>query len=56
MPKAKPPVTFGYRIWSAMFTLTYPIISVFTFVLTLILSLLSGVSKGLVWLATRIKK
>ncbi|MCU0339006.1 MAG: hypothetical protein MUE30_03920 [Spirosomaceae bacterium] len=42
--------TLGYRIWSIGFAVFYPIISVFTFVFTALVQLLSGLSQGLVWL------
>ena len=39
----------GYMTFSIMFTLAYPFIAVFTFVISTLLALFSGVSKAMVW-------
>lgn len=50
MPKPQPKPTIGSRLWDVMFTLAYPIIAVFTFALTVLVSVFSGISQGIVWL------
>ncbi|MFN8354634.1 MAG: hypothetical protein U0Y10_09320 [Spirosomataceae bacterium] len=56
MPKSKPSGTFGYWLWTVLFAIAYPVISVFTFLFTAILSVFSVLSSGIVWLLTKIKK
>ena len=42
----------GYVTFSIMFTLAYPFIAVFTFVISSLLALFSGVSKALAWVVS----
>ncbi|WP_460675157.1 hypothetical protein [Larkinella ripae] len=41
--------TTGYKVWSVVFTLSYPIIAVFTAVFSVIVSVFSKISQGIVW-------
>ncbi|GAB3549204.1 hypothetical protein [Spirosoma fluminis] len=42
----------GYVTFSIMFTLAYPFIAVFTFVMSAFLALFSGVSKAMAWVVS----
>lgn len=42
----------GYLTFSIMFTLAYPFIAVFTFVISSLLALFSGVSRALAWVVS----
>ncbi|MFC5409864.1 hypothetical protein ACFPMF_11130 [Larkinella bovis] len=41
--------TPGYKVWSAVFTVSYPIIAVFTAVFSVIVSIFSRISQAVVW-------
>ena len=40
--------TLGYKLWSVGFAIFYPVISVFTFVFSILLQVFSWLSQGLV--------
>ncbi len=42
----------GYKTFAVMFTVLYPFIAVFTFLFTGLLTLFSGLSRALAWLAS----
>ncbi len=42
----------GYKTFAIMFTMAYPFIAVFTFVISTILALFSGVSRAMAWVAS----
>jgi hypothetical protein len=42
----------GYVTFSIMFTLAYPFIAVFTFVMSTLLALFSGVSRAMAWVVS----
>lgn len=42
----------GYVTFSIMFTLAYPFIAVFTFVMSTLLALFSGVSRAVAWIVS----
>lgn len=42
----------GYMTFSIMFTLAYPFIAVFTFVISALLNLFSGISRALAWVVS----
>lgn len=42
----------GYVTFSVMFTLAYPFIAVFTFVMSTLLALFSGVSRAMAWVVS----
>lgn len=42
----------GYVTFSIMFTLAYPFIAVFTFVMSALLGLFSGISRALAWVVS----
>lgn len=42
----------GYVTFSIMFTLAYPFIAVFTFVMSTLLSCLSGISRAMAWVVS----
>lgn len=42
----------GYMTFSIMFTLAYPFIAVFTFVMSTLLAVFSGVSRGMAWVVS----
>ncbi|QJD78905.1 hypothetical protein [Spirosoma rhododendri] len=44
--------TPGYMTFNIMFTLAYPFIAVFTFVMSTLLALFSGVSKAMAWVVS----
>ncbi|GAB2567010.1 hypothetical protein [Spirosoma areae] len=44
--------TPGYMTFSIMFTLAYPFIAVFTFVMSTLLALFSGVSRAMAWVVS----
>ncbi|GAB3561565.1 hypothetical protein GCM10027578_02500 [Spirosoma luteolum] len=44
--------TPGYVTFSIMFTLAYPFIAVFTFVMSTLLAIVSGVSKAMAWVVS----
>ena len=42
----------GYVTFSIMFTLAYPFIAVFTFVMSGLLSIFSGISRAMAWVVS----
>lgn len=42
----------GYVTFSIMFTLAYPFIAVFTFLMSTLLAIFSGLSRALAWLVS----
>ena len=42
----------GYITFSVMFTLAYPFIAVFTFVMSSVLAVFSGVSRAMAWVVS----
>ncbi len=42
----------GYLTFNIMFTLAYPFIAVFTFIISTVLAAFSGVSRGLAWVVS----
>lgn len=42
----------GYKTFAIMFTMAYPFIAVFTFVMSTILALFSGVSRAMAWVVS----
>ncbi|WP_128544456.1 hypothetical protein [Larkinella soli] len=42
--------TPGYKVWSAVFTVSYPIIALFTALFSVIVSIFSRISQAAVWL------
>lgn len=42
----------GYKTFAVMFTLAYPFIAVFTFVMSAILAVFSGVSRAMAWVVS----
>lgn len=42
----------GYKTFAVMFTMAYPFIAVFTFAISTILALFSGVSRAMAWVAS----
>lgn len=42
----------GYVTFSIMFTLAYPFIAVFTFIMSTLLAVFSGVSRALAWVVS----
>lgn len=42
----------GYVTFSIMFTLAYPFIAVFTFIMSTVLGLFSGISRALAWVVS----
>ncbi len=42
----------GYMTFSIMFTLAYPFIAVFTFLMSTLLATFSGISRGLAWVVS----
>lgn len=42
----------GYVTFSIMFTLAYPFIAVFTFIMSTLLGLFSGISRALAWVVS----
>lgn len=44
--------TPGYQVFNVMFVLAYPFIAVFTFVVSSLLALGSGVSRAMAWVAS----
>lgn len=44
--------TPGYLTFSIMFTLAYPFIAVFTFVISTLLAVFSGISRAMAWIVS----
>jgi len=44
--------TPGYKVFSVMFTIGYPFVAVLTTLISGVLALLSGVSRGMAWIAS----
>ena len=44
--------TPGYKVFSVMFTIGYPFVAVFTALISGVLGLVSGLSRGLAWIAS----
>ena len=44
--------TVGYQTFNVMFILAYPFIAVFTFIMSTLLALFSGISKATAWVAS----
>ena len=42
----------GYKAFAIMFTMAYPFIAVFTFAISTILALFSGVSRAMAWVVS----
>ena len=42
----------GYMTFSIMFTLAYPFIAVFTFVMSTLLAVFSGISRAVAWVVS----
>ncbi|GAB3997974.1 hypothetical protein GCM10028807_44400 [Spirosoma daeguense] len=42
----------GYVTFSILFTLAYPFIAVFTFVMSTLLSIFSGISRAMAWVVS----
>lgn len=42
----------GYKTFAVMFTMAYPFIAVFTFAMSTILALFSGVSRAMAWVVS----
>lgn len=42
----------GYVTFSIMFTLAYPFIAVFTFVMSTLLAIFSGISRAMAWVVS----
>ncbi len=42
----------GYVTFSIMFTLAYPFIAVFTFIMSALLNVFSGISRALAWVVS----
>ncbi|MBN8826080.1 MULTISPECIES: hypothetical protein [unclassified Spirosoma] len=42
----------GYITFSIMFTLAYPFIAVFTFIMSTLLAIFSGISRALAWIVS----
>lgn len=49
---ARMKATPGYKTFAVMFTMAYPFIAVFTFTISTILALFSGVSRAMAWLVS----
>ena len=49
---AKMKASPGYKTFAVMFTMAYPFIAVFTFVMSTILALFSGVSRAMAWVVS----
>lgn len=41
--------TTGYKVFSAVFTVSYPIIATFTAIFSVVVSIFSKISQGIVW-------
>ncbi|MGA0559870.1 hypothetical protein ACO2Q8_24625 [Larkinella sp. VNQ87] len=41
--------TTGYKVWSVVFTLSYPIIATFTALFSVVVSVFSKISQAVVW-------
>ncbi|WP_460635728.1 hypothetical protein [Larkinella harenae] len=41
--------TTGYKVWSVLFTVSYPFIAVFTALFSVLVSICSKISQGVVW-------
>lgn len=44
--------TAGYKVFNVMFTIGYPFVVVLTTLISGVLALLSGLSRGMAWLAS----
>ncbi len=44
--------TVGYQTFNVMFVMAYPFIAVFTFVMSTLLALFSGVSRAMAWVVS----
>ncbi len=42
----------GYKVFAAMFILAYPFIAVFTFVVSSVLAVVSGISRAAAWVVS----
>lgn len=42
----------GYVVFSIMFTLAYPFIAVFTFIISTLLAFFSGISRAMAWVVS----
>ncbi len=42
----------GYKTFAVMFTLAYPFIAIFTFVMSTLLAFFSGISRALAWVVS----
>ena len=42
----------GYKVFAFMFVLAYPFIAVFTFVVSSVLAVVSGISRATAWVAS----
>ena len=49
---AKMRASVGFKTFNVLFILAYPFIAVFTFVMSTLLAMLSGVSKAGAWIAS----
>lgn len=41
--------TQGYKVFSIMFTIGYPFVAIFTTLISGVLALISGISRGMAW-------
>ncbi len=44
--------TPGYKVFSVMFTIGYPFVAIFTTLISGILALISGISRGMAWVVS----
>ena len=49
---AKMKASPGYKTFAVMFTLAYPFIAVFTFAMSSLLAVFSGISRAMAWVAS----
>ncbi len=56
MPKKNDKVDSGFVAWSVMFTIFYPFIAVFSFLMTSVVWLFSLPSKAGYWLVSKIRR
>ncbi len=54
--RAEAKKTLGYKVWSVMFALVYPVIAIFTFLFSGVVMFFSGISRVLAFVFNNARK
>ena len=54
--RAEAKKTLGYKVWSVMFAIVYPVIAIFTFLFSGVVMFFAGISRALAFVFGNVRK